>query len=82
MKDTVARIMEATLSRELDRKDAALYMAYQRLEEAGCLRFCLDEKQPDDQRRYCIITDVGGKRRRQGRKSRRKNKKTHILREG
>ena len=73
MNDTIARIVDAALSHELDGKDAALYTAYRRLEKAGCLRICLNEEQPADQRRYCVITSAGG-RRRQGKKAHRKNK--------
>ena len=82
MNDAMARIVDTLLCHELDRKDAALYTAYRRLEEAGCLRVCLDEEQPGDQRRSYVVTAVGTKRQRQAGKPHRKHKHANRLQEG
>ena len=81
MNDAMARIVDAMLCHGLDRKDAALYTAYRRLEEAGCLRACLKDEQAGDQGRSYAVTAVGTKRRRQVRKTHRK-KQTNRLLEG
>ena len=82
MNDVMARIMDAMLCHDPDRQDAALYTAYRRLKEAGCIRACLEDEQQGDQKRCYVITAVGTKRQRQGGKARRKHQYKNRLREG